>query len=162
MFGCILLVLLALSGDAPLRLTSFGAESDPDRVVITLENRSDKPIVAYTLILKIARGSTTETQIISSVRLPGPALLPGRQRTQYFSVSDKELIRSVVLDSIDAVLFGDGSTYGPQNLRITQQMLAEVSGITQERRRLLKVLQEEGAQAVLDDLGRGEQGLGRK
>lgn len=111
----------------------------------TVVNNNDKPIRAYT----IRKDDGLTGSNLSMLNLP---LQPGQSWWEaYGDTTYSEPVRAILL-SVDFVEFADGTAWGPDTTRSSQQLAGIRAGMSVERNRLLTIFNDDGIAKLISDL----------
>lgn len=142
--------------DAPLRLVSAETKwATPEdartrkavSIYLLVENIDERNVRAYATRRDLG-GPGTQKACLSSNFLPGKVLRPG-QKTGMVTWRDPWPAEPVLAVWIDYVELSDGTVWGADKCQFGERLNGERSGARAQREILLKILQDEGPEAVL-------------
>jgi len=143
---------------SPAKPTGVQSVAGKDHLAFTylIENVSDRNVVLYAInwIWQDASGAVIKKGDYSyfwSFDADKPVLRPGESR----SLTKDFLPRGAVLKArVDSVLLSDGSAYGPDESRTRQRFRYMLSATRSTERRILSLLESQGAEKVKEILRR--------
>ena len=150
----LLKVLVEAQPDAPLTISSVvDNTSDPLSPVVqfTLTNVGRKPIRAYAISNEVrterAASKGVELNNVTSLRA---VLRPhGSEPVALDGIAYSEAVISIKL-TVDFVEFTDGTTWGADEFKSAEKLAGRRAGARAAKKRLLALLEAEGALAVLN------------
>jgi hypothetical protein len=120
------------TGDSPLQvirafpyngggtIVTSGEMKKGDRVGYVVHNSSNKPVLAYSLVETAGEGDTTVRMAVYS----GLVVRPGED----FQIAYIHGSREVSSWTFDWILFGDGSTWGPDEYGRSKEIVGYIAG----------------------------------
>jgi hypothetical protein len=154
-----------LAADSPLEVqTSTVRAAEGHNLNCSVTNRSDKDVVAYSIVADFFDSQnkpagrlsanaimnlTTNSKGLTGGLAPGQTGGPNRPFTLP-AKSDGTPVSFKV--SVDYVLFKDGSTWGPDSMKQSLNIMGTQQGWRQSRAHLKQLLAERGIQAVAEAL----------
>ena len=154
--------------EPPLEIGTIHWSTDPrypDTLSVPMTNLSEKYVHAYVLgvfyLDENAENVGGASNWASSEKMPVPGKSDGHAPGETWSehlyppnitINDVPVLIAGAQVLVDVVRFADGSTWGPNKSRQAIALGRARGGALAERSRLRRVLEEQGLQALLEDL----------
>ncbi len=124
------------------------------KLALTIENTSNKPVVAYVIKMVILDSSNKAqgTSCQLSFRGGAKAWAPDEQLNEILGLPYGSQASAHYESSIDYVLYQDNSVYGPNSCHEADHIQSLRTATHAERQRLRQIRDAKGIQAMLADL----------